>query len=123
MDEWTAAMKIGKVTYKPMITLIFTKTDVDILMSCSAAHYDGKCRQAGEYGGIIYGMNNEFKLFETDADKTEIERRMEFRDIDLLAKVTEQVYKVKERGAGNLHSDLARALEHINSEYRSMLRS
>jgi hypothetical protein len=107
-------MKNGKIIFQPLVTLIFSKADVERLMALSANHYDWTCQKTGQVGGEIYGMWAELDLL----DKPEVERVMQFRQIDLLAKVTEQLYEPKDAIAADLHRNLIRALDQINEEYK-----
>jgi len=111
-------MDIGKMIFQPLIKLTFTRADVVCLKEFSASHYDGACRQLSQVGGSIYGMQQEMDAL----GKTEIQRVMEFREIDLLAKVTEQFYVSQDSRTGsevqNLHLGLLRALDEINKEYK-----
>jgi hypothetical protein len=97
-------MQIGKMIFQPLVTLVFTRVDVEHLMRLSAEHYDGTCRRLSECGGAIFGMMNELTML----DKAEVGRVMNFGDIDVLAKVTI---------ARDIHSKLAAALGLINKGY------
>ena len=111
-------MKISRMVFMPLVTLLFTRADVERLMQLSAEHYDWNCNKAGQVGGVIYGMWVELDSL----DKPEVERTMNFREIDTLAKVSEQFQIPKDDVARDIQSELvralARALELINGEYR-----
>lgn len=112
-------MQIGKMIFQPLVTLVFTRVEVEHLMRLSAEHYDGTCQRLSECGGVIFGMMNEINVL----DRAEVTRVMQFRDIDLLAKVTEQLYIPKYPLARDMHDKLTKALRMINERYEQELRT
>ena len=73
--------------FVPRAVLKFTKEEVDLMMKCSARHYDGHCKAVGRVGGFLYGIYNRYSW----SDDPEPEITLTFREIDTLAKVVEPV--------------------------------
>jgi hypothetical protein len=78
-------MKFLKVYYVSEAQITFTKDDLDLLMKCSASHYDATCRAAGNIGGFLYGYTQQLNV------QADVEVFVSFRHLDLLAKITEFV--------------------------------
>lgn len=76
-------MKLTAIEFEPHGRFTFALEDVKLAMECSAKHYDSFCRQAGEKGGFIYGMNNRAVFDASD------EHTLAVHQIDTLAKVME----------------------------------
>ncbi len=69
------------ITANPIFYLTLDKEIVSILMRLANNHYDFTCKQAGKYGGLLYGWRN---CVEHDADC-----QGTFRDLDLTLKICE----------------------------------
>src|SRR5579872_273794 len=93
-----------------MVRLVFTRADIECLMRLSARHYDHACLCSGQCGGIVFGMRIELDLLDSD----EVERALKFREIDLLAKVTEPVCS-KDPLVHSLRFVLLQAMSQINA--------
>ena len=47
-----------KITGQPIFWLTISLTAVEALRKLSKLHYDGKCKEAGEPGGFLWGWKN-----------------------------------------------------------------
>ena len=72
-----------KFSYRVITSFTLTKAEIEHLMNVSAKHYDSKCQQAHEPGGIIYGWKNQLW------DKNEVELEATIRELDLITKILE----------------------------------
>ena len=82
------------------VFLEFTDDELDTLNVCSHGHYDGRCKEASEQGGIIYGLSNMGG-----------HRHFSFRELDLLAKILEQPNVIPE--SIDLRAAIVRELGYI----------
>lgn len=101
--------------------VFLTVAEVEILMKCSAGHYDGVCQQAGKPGGFIYGFHNQAMYF--PGDKAEISVKLSWRELDLLAKVLEigQYFPVDEEQAVTaLWKEVVMLLGHLGKMPRAI---
>lgn len=106
-------MQVEKIVYRPMAALIFSAEDVSVLMECSAAHYDWKCKQAGKVGGFVYGLMNR-------VDQSKAEAVMEFGEIDIMAKIVEMPPAHLRPQAARLRLSLSRTLHQLNAAAASV---
>lgn len=77
-------VELVKVIFIPKARMTFTEEEVSALFQASAAHYDAKCRQAGQLGGVLWGMRNMI-------EEGKVETDLEWGQVDLLAKISEQL--------------------------------
>jgi len=86
-------MKRTSYHYSIVTLAAYTKEDVDLLMVMSQRHYDSKCRQASQVGGIIYGMKNRLDfMLDEEKELGQVEASFTTQDLDLLCKITEIYY-------------------------------
>jgi hypothetical protein len=119
--ERISLMHLKRFWYIPEVEVEFTKSEVDALCKASDAHYDFKCKQAGEPGGVLWGLKNRI-----EAGSASMVFKQ--RDFDLLAKIAEQfslisVGKPEQEKqaiaviAAELWVKFARILNKMNDEY------
>lgn len=101
-------MKLQGILLVPEATIEFDKDDVAFMMECSQRHYDLTCKQAGRPGGILWGMQNQLTVSAT------ARRACNIYDIDLLAKITEELYQPP----NPLHTKLMRVFDLLNDIYK-----
>ena len=77
-------MKHTETIFRPVFLVEFTAEDIAELERNSKSHYDGLCRSLSERGGKIYGWKNQIEFLGV------VRTLLEFRDLDLLAKVMER---------------------------------
>jgi hypothetical protein len=94
----------------PAVRVQFSKGEVEVLVECSKNHYDGVCRSLGQRGGKIYGLNNQIIL----CPDREAETDLQFRDLDLLCKVTEPYTTLHTDGQVKLHIYLVGLLNQLS---------
>lgn len=51
-------MNLKEISFEPKAEVEFSASDVNLLMEWSKAHYDGVCKEAGQWKGFLYGINN-----------------------------------------------------------------
>ena len=91
-------IKLIATEYEPHWVVEFSEADVELLDSCAKSHYDAACRAMAEVGGLIFGMRNEIKAERAQAEHISnlaayvlpIQRRLTFRELDLLCKIVER---------------------------------
>jgi hypothetical protein len=92
--------EISKVQFDPRVVISFTVAELDVLMKCSAAHYDLTCREMSAVGGTIYGLRNRTLAFVEVRDQhgdcsaglsnDAVESwPLSFHEVDLMAKCCE----------------------------------
>ena len=93
-------MQPERIQFEARAVCKFTKAEIALLMECSARHYDGECKRAGQPGGMIFGLNNALvaETFPT--------QRLSAGDCDLLCKVLEN-------GTGQLAANLSAQLKQV----------
>jgi hypothetical protein len=77
-------VQLQKVRFIPEAIIEFTEEEIKALFQASEAHYDYKCQQASQPGGVLWGIRNQI----TDGKADVI---LKWRDIDLLGKIAEQL--------------------------------
>src|ERR1700722_16327572 len=75
-------MELKKIIYIPKARVEFTEEEVMALIEASEHHYDHKCKELSQPGGILYGIRNMLK-----DGKAEVALR--FSELDVLAKTAE----------------------------------
>lgn len=116
-------MKFAKIIFTAEADISFTREEVELLMRLSASHYDGVCRQAGQVGGFLYGMNNRFVVEVPEVVALGNTVELSFREIDTLCKILESAYvatKTLEHDdsfslALQLRADLSDGLARLNA--------
>lgn len=103
-------MKLSCITFKAACQLTFTKEEVELLMKLSASHYDAHCREVGQVGGFLFGLNNRISIL-TDAVS---EPTLSFREINTLCKILE-IHGRLEELAEDLAHDLQDCLTRLNN--------
>lgn len=100
-------MKRVKHVYHTTARLEFTGKEVNMFVNCGVKHYDFTCNRVCGVGGFVYGMTNRFddpvidqklttiagrtvQLIANDDLLETIDVELDFTEIDLLAKITEQ---------------------------------
>jgi hypothetical protein len=110
----------SEIVFEPKARVTFTAAEIKVLMVASEQHYDGKCKAAGNIGGEIYGMSIEAEWLQDKPRQSEtvtVTRVMTFRQLDLLAKVTEYFGTTGVHGdpvLRDLHWNLNRLLSALN---------
>lgn len=105
-------MKI-EISSRPVFSLPLPLKTVELLMTMSRHHYDGRCKSASAVGGFIYGWSNSVTFApEGPVDAT-------WDQLDTLLKICENVAVLHEDpGARSvvwkLTTDVHRALSHWN---------
>lgn len=94
-----------KFLYNPYALVPFDEYEVDKLMLLSLQHYDGKCRQAGQPDGILWGIKNAVHAGIT-------ERPLDAHEVNLLGKIAERDLILLDK-----FTDILRAL---NDEYERL---
>ncbi len=79
-------MKRNGYAYAVSVVVELTKEELDICLDCSARHYDGRCKAAGQQGGFLYGFKNQLAFGE---DQTKVEVVISTHDLDTLVKILE----------------------------------
>lgn len=96
-------MKSLAITYTTRIQCRFTNDELAVLIKCSQAHYDGKCKSLSTYvdgcgnDGLLIRMTNFHRNTAPDLkyagepapNKNPIGYRLEWHDLDLFCKVLE----------------------------------
>jgi len=82
-------MKIDEFIVDIFVEVEISKEEVDHLIICSKAHYDGVCRAQNEIGGMLYGMKTRLHYDLSPNAPKLITTRLRCKDIDLLLKITE----------------------------------
>lgn len=81
-------MKI-EIRGKPEFWMELDLATCQLLRQLSAAHYDARCRAAGNRGGFLYGWENRLTPIE-GGDDTPARVTASFGDLDLTLKLCEQ---------------------------------
>lgn len=110
-------MKMNGIVYVPEATISFAAEEVEVLVQCSAAHYDHRCREASEVGGFLYGIRN--RLMNGTADCC-----LATYEVDLLCKVLEDppstvdrsICRTLRQGLGEAFRELASAYNRVNDK-------
>jgi hypothetical protein len=113
-------MKLLNIWYMPEADVEFSWTDVEDLILLSENHYDYKCRELSQRGGMLYGMRNmfHFPIFLGDErDKllrlgAKITYRLDSSDANILAKCAES--------HPMLFSKLLPVVKKLNNEWRKI---
>jgi hypothetical protein len=74
----------AEIIYIAEARVKFTAEEVNALFAASESHYDGLCRRQSQPGGILWGLRNRIEY-------PPIEQCMSTYDVDLLAKIAEQL--------------------------------
>jgi hypothetical protein len=83
-------MEIIKVVYVVELNLTFTREEISLLFACAGRHYDMKCQAAAQPGGVLWGLRNHLPHGSDDLPTDIAERFFTFREVDLMAKITER---------------------------------
>jgi hypothetical protein len=87
--------EIANFWFMVEVDLDITKKALGVMLRCSEAHYDGKCKAASKQGGFLYGWKNHFELPES---KNFIRVRATWRQVDTLCKILEMERHFSDRG-------------------------
>lgn len=109
----------------------FTVGEGILLFVAAIHHYDGKCRQASEPGGILFGLLNklsidqqEVRLFTADDCAREMDGsikaiwRMDMDDLSLICKIVESPLL---RARPDLRTGLTELFSSLNSDLARQL--
>lgn len=106
-------MEKQRPTLVPRANLIFTPEEVELMLKCSAHHYDGLCKSFSREGGLLVKMKNRFSW----AEEGELPvHELFFREVDTLAKITENRFPGQEKEIFALHFSLMTVLQDLNYE-------
>lgn len=107
-------MKVEKFIYIPRVIVTFTKEDVGLMIVEAQRHYDSSCRLTAESGGLLAIMMNFMTFTERDIDTTSLS----LHDVDLLSKVTEQLYATPcNETLREIHLKLGQLHTKMNAEF------
>lgn len=81
--------------YKVEVDLDITKKALGVMLKCSEAHYDGKCKAASKLGGFLYGWKNHFELPE---GQNFVRVRATWHEVDELCKILEMERHFSDHG-------------------------
>lgn len=111
-------MHFEKFLRKPSVVVSFTLEELNLLMWAASMHYDFTCKEAGHLGGFLYGMDIHAKLGAELRPAELPTHTLDFRQIDLLAKISESlVASDRVPKLETLHRMLLHLLEELNKEY------
>lgn len=112
-------MHFEKFVRIPSVVVSFTLEEINLLMYASSSHYDATCKAAGRLGGFLYGMEIRIKMgAEFSPDEPLPTHTLSFRQVDLLAKISEPIVVSQEPPKlVALHRMLLHLLEELNREY------
>lgn len=82
-------MKLTQIRFTPSAELAFEREEVELLMRLSKSHYDAHCRQVGQVGGFLYGLNNRYVMEVPEVVALGNTVSLSFREIDTLCKILE----------------------------------
>ena len=105
-------MRLDTLFYRPFVIIEFSATEMSAMMDLSDIHYDYECKQASKPHGLLYGLNNRI-LFSEDHEKV-LTHPLCFREVDLLAKVTEIATTQYASVTVPLHVQLCQLLGQMN---------
>lgn len=124
-------MKTLFTLYMPHPEVEFTHGEAILLFCAAASHYDGKCKQAAQQGGVLFGLLNtlgvnpeEVRLFTLDDCLAELSNtrteslRLSMDDLSILCKIAESPLLLKFR---DLKVDLTELLKTLNAEISEQL--
>lgn len=95
-------MEMKRVVYIPEAEITFTPEDLRLLSDLAESHYDHTCRSAGQLGGFLYGLR-------IASNGHIVTQCLKFREIDILAKITEMSHEAR-----HLHAGFSRILKTLN---------
>lgn len=114
-------MEIKEVQMTATLWVEMTREDLDIIWACAERHYDLKVEQMTKQGGLLYGIKNHFTWPDVKDEKVSI--RLNFRDLDTMAKALEQAGHLDLIGkkewiakGGHLLSKIDKMLRFINAQ-------
>jgi len=91
----------------------FTREELDQLTKLSEAHYDGRCKAAGQLGGFLYGIK--VQLF----DQPSVAIQVNWYQLDLLCKIAEAENGFQTLGGVPIPGELGRKLAEIGRQMRT----
>lgn len=106
-------MQMTHIRYKSTAMLVFSLEEIDVMLDCSAHHYDGLCKDASRPpSGWLY------RLRQQEVVEPGLAHELDWRQIDTLAKIVEVAphlrdVKKNELGLG-LSISLRRVLVSMN---------
>lgn len=111
------------IRYTPKAVVVFSRSELRLMLKASAAHYDGVCKDAsaerlsyeGNRPGFLRGMYN-YAMNTPPSRKAEQE--LTFRELDTLAKILEQGHFHVDTDTGR--SRLSRLRDGISKALRSL---
>lgn len=76
-------MNLVEITFSPTAHVEITLEELSVMIACAKAHYDSRCKEAAEVGGLLFGMGNRY-----DTEPSAV-HPLSWRDLDLLSKILE----------------------------------
>src|SRR5712671_6861900 len=110
-------MQLQKITFIPKAVIEFIEEEVTALFAASEAHYDYKCQQASQVGGLLWGIRN-------CLENGKAEVSLLWSEVDLLAKIAEQLSLTHRNNPAlvarlqyNADNSFSAILRKLNEEY------
>jgi hypothetical protein len=123
-------MKRIEFQYQVTVEIEISGAELQALLTCGEAHYDGRCRSDVGCGGFVWGWMNTFrldgeygcikKLLRANTDRVVVVEAS-FRDLDSCAKILEVVPSdVDAEVAARLKLAMHQAMRELNDEEKRL---